>query len=96
MDPRVREDNAKFLGRAENPASVMPGETKSLRPLSPAMLAEWEEALRNLAQQFLNGEAQVDPKEYPKSCAFCGLEGLCRIAESDPISSSDDSDDGDD
>jgi len=44
------------------------------------MLRGWQHVLSNLGQQFLNGEAQVDPKEYPKTCEFCDLSGLCRIA----------------
>jgi ATP-dependent helicase/nuclease subunit B len=93
---RVREEKTRFLGRAEEPRLVMPSDTRGMKPYDAAMLEEWQRVLLRLAQQFLQGEAQVDPKEYPKSCEFCDLAGLCRIAESDPVSSADDAEQGDD
>ena len=52
----------------------MPGETKLTRPpYSADMLHGWQDVLRDLGQQFLKGEAQVDPKQYPKTCEFCDL-----------------------
>jgi probable DNA repair protein len=94
---RVREDNVKFIGRVEDPGIVMPGEAKLARPPYTAdMLRGWQHVLSDLAQQFLNGEAQVDPKQYPKTCEFCDLSGLCRIAESDPAAAGDEADENDD
>ncbi|MEA2259881.1 MAG: ATP-dependent helicase/nuclease subunit [Acidobacteriaceae bacterium] len=87
---RVREDKVKFIGRVENARLVMPNDSKLTRPAySAAMLQSWQNVLRDLGQQFLNGEAQVDPKQYPKTCEFCDLPGLCRIAESDPVNTGD-------
>jgi probable DNA repair protein len=86
----VREDSIKFIGRVEDPALVIPGDSKLARPpYTAAMLQGWQSVLRDLGQQFLNGEAQVDPKQYPKTCQYCDLPGLCRIAESDPVSTGD-------
>ena len=83
---RVREDKIRFIGRVENAEIVMPGDTKLIRPpYSADMLQGWQKVLLDLGQQFLSGEAQVDPKQYPKTCEFCDLPGLCRIAESDPV-----------
>ena len=68
----------------------MPGDTKLTRPpYSADMLQGWQNVLLDLGQQFLRGEAQVDPKQYPKTCEFCDLPGLCRIAESDPANTGD-------
>lgn len=39
----------------------------------------WDESLRQLAQQFVRGDAQVEPLDTRKTCSYCGLEGLCRI-----------------
>jgi ATP-dependent helicase/nuclease subunit B len=87
---RVREDKVKFIGRVEDARLVMPNDSKLTRPAySAAMLQSWQNVLRDLGQQFLNGEAQVDPKQYPKTCEFCDLPGLCRIAESDPVNTGD-------
>jgi ATP-dependent helicase/nuclease subunit B len=94
---RVREDKVKFIGRVEDAALVMPGDTKLTKPAYSAdMLRNWQHALLDLGQQFLNGEAQVDPKQYPKTCEFCDLSGLCRIAENDPTASGDEADESDD
>jgi ATP-dependent helicase/nuclease subunit B len=94
---RVREDKVKFIGRVEDERLVMPGDTKLTRPAYSAdMLRGWQNALLDLGRQFLNGEAQVDPKQYPKTCAFCDLSGLCRVAENDPASTGDEGDDSDD
>ncbi len=94
---RVREDKVKFIGRVEDARIVMPGDGKLVKPpYSADMLGEWQYALSSLGQQFLNGEAQVDPKQYPKTCEFCDLSGLCRIAENDPAAVGDESDEGDD
>ena len=94
---RVREDKVKFIGRVEDARTVMPGETKLARPpYSADMLRGWQEVLGDLGQQFLRGEAQVDPKQYPKTCKFCDLPGLCRIAESDRADAGDDADESDD
>jgi ATP-dependent helicase/nuclease subunit B len=87
---RVREDKVKFIGRVEDASLVMPRDSKLTRPpYSADMLQGWQNVLLNLGQQFLKGEAQVDPKQYPKTCAFCDLPGLCRIAESDPVNTGD-------
>jgi ATP-dependent helicase/nuclease subunit B len=87
---RVREDKVKFIGRVEDARLVMPRDSKLIRPpYSAAMLQGWQNVLLDLGQQFLKGEAQVDPKQYPKTCAFCDLPGLCRIAESDPVNTGD-------
>jgi ATP-dependent helicase/nuclease subunit B len=94
---RVREDKVKFIGRVEDARMVMPGDSKLIKPpYSADMLRGWQKALGDLGQQFLNGEAQVDPKQYPKTCEFCDLSGLCRIAENDPAATGDDADDSDD
>ncbi len=37
--------------------------------------------LRSLAAAYLDGRAAVDPKSIKTSCAYCGLEPLCRIGE---------------
>ncbi len=94
---RVREDNVKFIGRVKDARTVMPGETKLTRPpYSEDMLHGWQDVLSGLGQQFLRGEAQVDPKQYPKTCQYCDLSGLCRIAESDRAAAGDEADEDDD
>lgn len=50
-------------------------------PYSQAIHDAWNEALLNLAHDFLRGEAAVDPKDGSMTCKHCSLPGLCRIAE---------------
>ena len=91
----VAEDKLEFLGRVEDGNLIMPGDTALSRPpYSADMLQGWQTVLTELAQQFLNGEAQVDPKQYPNTCKFCDLPGLCRIAESERAQT-DDADESD-
>jgi len=92
---RVREGETRFIGRVENPDDVFPGDTKLSRPPYRAeMLQGWQRVLLEVGRQFLRGEAQVDPKQYPKTCEFCPLPGLCRIAETDRANGTDDQEDG--
>ena len=92
---RVREGETRFIGRVENADDVVAGDTKlSKPPYRPEMLQAWQSVLLDVGRQFLRGEAQVDPKRYPKTCEFCPLPGLCRIAETDRANGTDDQDDG--
>jgi len=49
-------------------------------PYDDGIREEWENALVNLAEDFLHGDARVDPKEK-KTCRFCAMPGICRVAE---------------
>ncbi|MDX1733642.1 MAG: PD-(D/E)XK nuclease family protein [Halioglobus sp.] len=42
-----------------------------------ALNDSWRDTLQRLAQQFLDGDAAVDPQ--PNSCDYCGLQALCRV-----------------
>jgi len=44
-------------------------------------LIDWRQSIEQLAKDFLAGRAEVDPREYPKTCERCGLQTLCRIQE---------------
>ncbi|OGT07722.1 MAG: hypothetical protein A2X78_01595 [Gammaproteobacteria bacterium GWE2_37_16] len=39
----------------------------------------WRNTLEKLAEDFLSGQAQVDPKNKEKTCERCGLRTLCRV-----------------
>ena len=94
---RVREEKTRFIGRVEDARLIMPSDSKLTKPPYTAdMLQDWQNVLMELGQQFLNGEAQVDPKQYPKTCQYCALPGLCRIAENDPATTSEDGEENDD
>jgi hypothetical protein len=44
-----------------------------------AQVAEWREVLTALAEDFHSGEARVDPKQYPQTCAHCDQRLVCRL-----------------
>ncbi|MCA1804903.1 MAG: hypothetical protein LC646_06105, partial [Xanthomonadaceae bacterium] len=46
-----------------------------------ALLADWRATLEALGTAFRDGQAQVDPREYPNTCQYCTLTPLCRIQE---------------
>ena len=48
------------------------------------MFIHWRQLIEQLARDFLSGRAEVDPREYPKTCERCGLQTLCRIHENSP------------
>jgi probable DNA repair protein len=44
-------------------------------------LKSWKKITANLADDFYNGKAKVDPKNPNNTCKFCKLHSLCRIYE---------------
>jgi probable DNA repair protein len=44
-------------------------------------LPRWEAVVRRLAEDFLNGHAEVDPRDNPSPCDLCALHALCRVRE---------------
>lgn len=50
------------------------------RPASlAAQVDEWRRVLTSLAEDFYNGDARVNPKEFPSTCSYCAQRLLCRI-----------------
>ncbi|QMV17848.1 hypothetical protein GOB94_03405 [Granulicella sp. 5B5] len=47
----------------------------------PQRISEWHDELDRLAHAFASGEADVAPKDYPKTCEHCSLQLLCRVGE---------------
>lgn len=83
---KVRPGDSEFTGRVADPiATLLPnlGRTTALvkKPLTVEQLIDWREAIEELAEDFLAGRAEVDPREYPKTCERCGLQTICRIQE---------------
>jgi ATP-dependent helicase/nuclease subunit B len=65
--------------------------------LNESTLTEWTNALSDLADQFMSGDAAVAPKSYPKTCRYCPLPALCRVAETVvPIEAADEAPVGED
>ncbi len=84
----IRAGKMKFAGHTRDAATQllgdMDGKSQLLKkPLEDSMISEWRSDLLNLANAFQRGDATVNPKHYPRTCKYCGLEGLCRVAETD-------------
>ncbi len=58
---------------------VLPKPDKLKTESLAAQVDEWREVLTKLAEQFAAGDAQVQPKSYPKTCTYCGQRLLCRV-----------------
>lgn len=84
---RVRTGDACFLGRVAKPRETLLTELSSnsalvRRKLTTQEESDWRNAIEELARNFLDGRAEVDPRDYPKTCQHCGLQAVCRIQES--------------
>ncbi len=99
---QVRVGDMDFKGRVEDARKTV---SRSLDgrsalvsdPLTRPALDEWEVTLGALAEQFLAGGAAVVPKQYPKTCKYCPLPALCRVAETPAIlEAEDDEEEGED
>jgi ATP-dependent helicase/nuclease subunit B len=84
---QIRAGEMCFAGRAEDAtatiAKTLSAQSRLTKePLDEDALGDWADALSNLADGFLAGDAAVAPKSYPKTCQHCALPALCRVAES--------------
>lgn len=91
---KVRAGDTEFAGRiGDAKATLMPGLSSSKGLVKNALTAEqlidWRDCIEGLASDFLAGRADVDPREYPKTCADCSLQTLCRIEENRPATEAD-------
>jgi probable DNA repair protein len=95
---RVRAGESSFAGRMAAARATLLADLTSAnnlvrKPLSPEDLIAWRGAIEDLARDFLRGRADVDPRDYPKTCEECGLQTLCRIEESRAAVDSEDDED---
>jgi ATP-dependent helicase/nuclease subunit B len=83
---RIRAGKTGFIGSVADVRQQLFANAKSnsafaKEPYGESVRDEWENGLLVLADEFLRGEAAVDPKEGKKTCEYCSLPGLCRVAE---------------
>ncbi len=96
---KVRAGNYEFAGFVGDARATL---IKSLRgnrnlvkkPFSAELLLKWQDYIQQLAKDFLAGRAEVDPRDYPKTCERCGLQILCRIQENQAQLEAEDESDG--
>jgi probable DNA repair protein len=95
---KIRAAERSFAGRAFDAAGqLLPGMSARndlvKKPLDLEDLEAWREYIETLAREFLEGRADVNPREYPKTCERCGLQTLCRVVENQTQSEMDTEDD---
>jgi probable DNA repair protein len=83
---KIRAEEHAFAGHVGDAKAMLfdglsPSSALVKKPLSAEQLLDWRDCIRRLAQSFLAGRAEVDPREYPKTCERCGLQTLCRVQE---------------
>ena len=83
---QMRPGDLAFSGRVGAPeeslfAGLKNGTSLMRNALQGEHVDAWQEEIRRLAEDFLTGKAEVDPRDYPKTCEHCGLQALCRIQE---------------
>jgi len=81
---RIRAEQSGFEGCVSDEAvlkgaGLKPKLTKEA--FDDALKTTWTTALVNLAEDFLRGDARIDPKEQRFTCRLCAFPGLCRVAE---------------
>ena len=85
------------LRRGESGMSGLSSEDRGIAGLQPAelwlerredgphtwaaLLEEWKDTLRELAEGYRRGSVLVNPRDGAQSCRYCALHALCRIHE---------------
>lgn len=75
-----RIDNQQFKGISVNP-NILP-EVKEVEKYNiewDTLVSDWEKHLTQLATDFMNGKAIVDPKNPQLNCQYCEIYSLCRV-----------------
>ena len=96
---KVRPGKHEFAGCIGAPsgtlfAGLKNGTALMKNALQAEQLDSWKKAIERLAEDFLAGRADVDPRDYPKTCERCRLQTLCRVQENRIALDEDESDDG--
>jgi probable DNA repair protein len=75
---RVRANTEmQWAGIASQPA-ILPRKGSRIEDLV-TLTSEWRSTLTQLAEDFFDGRANVQPKNYPITCTHCGHRLLCRL-----------------
>jgi probable DNA repair protein len=83
---KLRAGQLEFAGRAVDAAGALlanlsRGSALVKKSLTSEQLSAWRGYIEQLARDFLAGRADLDPRDYPKTCDSCGLHAICRIHE---------------
>ena len=75
----VRPGKEMGLHGYESQEGVLPKAAKLKAESLATQVEDWREVLTALAEDFHSGQARVDPKQYPQTCAHCEQRLLCRL-----------------
>src|SRR5581483_3080370 len=83
---KIRAAERCFAGKAEDArGQLLPGlngqQALVKTRLTHEELIAWRKYIERMARDFVEGHAEVNPREYPKTCDRCGLYTLCRFLE---------------
>lgn len=83
---RVRAGETCLAGRVANAKDTilpdLPGNSALVRrKLTGLEESQWKEYIRQMAADFIQGRAEVNPRDFPKTCEHCGLQSVCRVQE---------------
>jgi ATP-dependent helicase/nuclease subunit B len=83
---QVRTGELAFAGRVGNAAGTLFAGLKGTNALMKNALTlddllGWRDCVEQLARDFIEGKAEVDPRDETTTCERCGLQTLCRIQE---------------
>ena len=83
---KIRAGDVSFAGRLGDAAATLGGGLEKIaaltkNPLTAEQLREWRDEILRLTRNYLEGRADVDPRDPKTSCKRCGLQSLCRIQE---------------
>ena len=87
---KVRAGEPEFTGKIRDAKATLRanlrGNTNLVkRALDSDQLFAWKNYIEELALAFLAGRSVVNPRAYPDTCEYCGLQSLCRINENPPL-----------
>jgi len=82
---KLRAGECEFAGKVRHAATQLKadlnrGTNLVTKPLSRQEMAAWRRKITELAEDFLAGRADVDPRDN-ETCKQCGLHAVCRIEE---------------
>jgi ATP-dependent helicase/nuclease subunit B len=76
----VRSGKLRGMKGFEARPDVLPSTAKMTEAATlEEQIDRWRQVLTSLAWEFYRGDARVQPKNYPSTCAHCGQRVLCRL-----------------
>ncbi|KAA6464794.1 hypothetical protein DYQ86_02215 [Acidobacteria bacterium AB60] len=83
---KIRAGDASFAGRIGNALATLGEKLPNAAALGKSQLTaeqllDWREEILRLMREYLEGRADVNPRDPKTTCDRCGLHVLCRIQE---------------